>query len=79
MLLVQKVCTEFLHDNGLNKLTSPDVSLPFPISCDASSCGLGSVLTQIVNSQERVIAFASCTLSRAERIYSVGERENALL
>lgn len=56
-------------------LTSPDFGLPFTIQCDASATGVGGVLTQEQNGQERVIAYASRSLSRAERNYSVTERE----
>lgn len=56
-------------------LVSPDFSLPFSIQCDASDTGLGCVLTQEQNGQEKVIAFASRSLSKSERNYSVTERE----
>lgn len=56
-------------------LRSPDFSVPFVIQCDASDCGLGGVLTQNIDGDEVVIAFASRSLSRAERNYTVTEKE----
>lgn len=58
-------------------LSSPDFSLKFTIQCDASLSGLGSVLTQCQNGVEKVIAFASRSLSRTERNWSTYQRELA--
>lgn len=56
-------------------LSPPDFSRPFTVQCDASDTGLGGVLTQVINGEEKVICFASRSLSKAERNYSVTERE----
>lgn len=56
-------------------LTTADFNLPFTIQCDASDTGLGGTLTQCQDGVEKVISFASRSLSRAERNYSVSERE----
>ena len=45
------------------------------IQTDASDSGLGAVLLQIINDEERVLEFASRTMNAAERNYSVTERE----
>lgn len=52
-------------------LTCPDFSKTFTLHCDASSYGLGAVLTQ----EDGVIAYASRSLTKAERKYSTTELE----
>ena len=47
----------------------PDFDKQFFINCDASNHGLGAVLYQNQNGVDRVISFASRTLSDAERNY----------
>jgi hypothetical protein len=48
---------------------------PIFITCDASAFALGAQLSQYQEGEERPIAFASRTLSPAERNYSASERE----
>lgn len=53
----------------------PDFEFEFQIQCDVSNVGLGSVLLQHIENEERVIAYASLTLNKAERNYSTTEKE----
>ncbi|XP_064463889.1 uncharacterized protein K02A2.6-like [Ornithodoros turicata] len=52
-----------------------DPKLPVIVTTDASSCGVGAVLQQRDEKSLHTVAFASRTLSTAERNYSTGERE----
>ena len=56
-------------------LVQPDFTKKFTIQSDASQTALGGVLTQVIDNEERVIAYASRSLSRAERNYTTLERE----
>lgn len=48
---------------------------PFIIDCDASNVGVGSVLSQVQNGEEKVISFFSKCLSRSERQYCTTRKE----
>jgi hypothetical protein len=56
-------------------LKFPVADAPFVLDTDASSTGIGAVLSQIVDGQERVLGYASRALSRRERNYCVTRRE----
>ena len=52
-----------------------DDSLPLYLACDASSYGAGAVLSHVIDGCYRPIAFASCTLTPAQKNYSQLEKE----
>lgn len=56
-------------------LTCPNYSLPFDVHTDASDFGIGAVLTQTQDGNEKVIAYMSKSLNKQERNYSATERE----
>ena len=60
-------------------LVHHDDKQPLAMSADASQYGLGAVLFHLVNGVERPIAFASRTLTDAERRYGQIERKGAAL
>lgn len=56
-------------------LSTPDFNRTIVLQTDASSYGIGAVLTQFFDDGECVICFLSRSLSRQERNYSTTERE----
>ncbi|KHJ39933.1 hypothetical protein D918_10020 [Trichuris suis] len=63
------------HLTSAPTLSFPDFSRPFILDTDASSTGLGAVLAQEVVGKERVIAYASRSMTKAERKYSTTRQE----
>jgi len=68
-------------DNLKSKLSNtpvlafPDFKVQFILTTDASTVGLGAVLSQVQESTERLISFASRQLNKAESAYSASELE----
>jgi hypothetical protein len=54
---------------------SPDPSHKFILDTDASDHGIGAVLSQVQDGQERVLAYASKTLNKGQRNYCTTYRE----
>jgi hypothetical protein len=73
-------CQESLEDLK-NKLCNtpvlayPDFKLPFILTTDASSVGLGAVLSQVQGGIERPNSFASGQFNKAEISYAASELE----
>ena len=56
-------------------LSFPDFSQPFIIDTDASNNSLGAVLSNVIDGEERPLAFMSRVLSKTETMYSTTKRE----
>ena len=56
-------------------LARPDLALPFCLQTDASDYAIAGVLTQVISGEEHPICYVSRTLSKAERNYTVTEKE----
>ena len=62
--------------SSYNVLVHYDMNLPVRLACDASSYGLGAVISHVMpNGEERPIAYASRTLSASEKNYAQIEKE----
>lgn len=56
-------------------LAYPEIDKPYILDTDASNAGVGAVLSQVQDGQERVVAYFSKTLNRAERNYCTTRKE----
>ena len=56
-------------------LVMPQFTQEFILDTDASGEGLGAVLSQVIEGEEKVVAYASKTLTRTERKYCATRRE----
>lgn len=80
-----KFLWEEIHQTALEKLKGkmvsapiiacPDYQYPFFLQTDASNLGLGAVLYQRIEDQEKVIAYSSRKLTPAEKNYTTTEKE----
>ena len=52
-------------------LTYPDIEQDFILDTDASGVGIGAILSQKQNGQDKVITYFSKALSKSERNYCV--------
>ncbi|VDI38341.1 Hypothetical predicted protein [Mytilus galloprovincialis] len=56
-------------------LALPNTSDPFILDTDASDYAIGAVLSQVQNGEERVVCYASCTLTPEQRRYCTTRKE----
>ena len=56
-------------------LSYPTTTEPFVLDTDASNRGIGAVLSQVQNGEEKAVAYFSTTLSKTERNYCVTRKE----
>ena len=73
-------CTSAVAELKKTLLEAPVLGYPndrdqYTLTTDASLTGIGAILTQKHGTEDRVIAYASRTLSKSQRIYSATKRE----
>nr|WPV71156.1 MAG: replicase [Ips erranti-like virus 3] len=73
-------CQEAMEELKVTLCSPPVLAFPRPgeefiVDADASNIGLGGVLSQIQDGEERVIAYFSKSLSKPERNYCVTRKE----
>ena len=74
------VCKKAFDELRVHVTTPPVLGYPLPevqfiLDTDASSFGLGAILSQVQDGQERVIAYASKALSKSQKRYCTTYRE----
>ena len=57
-------------------LASPQLDVSFRLDTDASTRGLGAVLSQVQDGKVCVIAYVACALLKAKINYSKTQKEN---
>ena len=75
-----EACQRAFETLKAKSLEEPVLALPndedqYMLDTDASDFGLGAVLSQIQQGEERVIAYTSCSLMTAERHYETTRKE----
>ena len=73
-------CEDAFHQLKSKLIQAPILAYPTPdgqfiLDTDASQFGIGAVLSQVQDNEERVIAYYSRTLSKPERRYCVTRKE----
>ena len=57
-----------------------DAKRTLKLYCDASANGLGACLVHVIeNNSKKLVAYASCTLTKSEMVYAQIEREGLAL